>query len=111
MAAARGHADRACDRVERGDDAGDRFELGVERVPVQMPEGLLPIRVETPAELSLDLPDHVLLRAADEALDHLGLGQRPAELGEHPDVDPHADPLAVDEHPVAVEDDEIPGHA
>ena len=43
----------------------------------------------------------------DEALDDLGLGERPPDLLEDRGVDPDRDRLAVDEHPVAVEDDEV----
>ena len=44
VAAARGHAGRRGDRVERGDDAVDGLELGLERLAVQVAERLLPVR-------------------------------------------------------------------
>src|SRR6266540_1361057 len=112
VAAARRHAGGRADPVEGLDDAVDRSELGLEGLPVEMLELVLPILGETASELGFDLSDHELVRSAHEALDQLRLADRPTELCEHADVDPHRDAVAVHQHSVAIENDELerPGH-
>ena len=46
----------------------------------------------------------------DKTLDNLGLAHRPAKLAQHLDLDPDRQPLAVDEHAVAVEDHQLDAH-
>ena len=48
--------------------------------------------------------------APDEAVDHFLLRHRPAELREHLHVDTNRQALAVHEHPVTVEDEELDAH-
>lgn len=43
----------------------------------------------------------------DEALDDLGLAERPAEVGEELALESDGDALAVDEHTVTVNDHEV----
>jgi hypothetical protein len=45
--------------------------------------------------------------ATDEAPEDLGLGDVPAERAEEPRLHPHGEALAVHQHAVAVEDDEV----
>src|SRR3954453_18507877 len=60
--------------------------------------------------MRLDLAHEVRLRAPHEPLDDLLLRERPPELAEHLDVEGDREALAVDEHAVAVEDDELGPH-
>jgi hypothetical protein len=50
------------------------------------------------------MSEHEFVRAAQEALDYLGLAERPAESRQDGGVDPDGEALAVDEHPFGVED-------
>jgi len=113
VAAAGGHAGGRGDAVQRLDDAVDRGELGVERRPVAAVEPVLPVSRQAVAQPVQDLLGHEGLRAAHEPLDHLGLAQRPAELGEDGGLHANREALAVDQDAVAVEDDELQrlGHA
>jgi hypothetical protein len=113
MATAAGTANpRGCP-VQRLHDAVHRAELGLERRPVAAVEPLLPAVRQPPAQPVQHCLDHEGLRAAHEPLDHLGLAQRPAELGEGGGLLADRQALAVDQHAVAVEDDQLqwPGHA
>jgi hypothetical protein len=55
---------------------------------------------------------HELVRPADEPVDHLSFTQDPTQLGEDSHVDPDGKTLAIHQHTVAVEDDELdrPSH-
>src|SRR5436309_988004 len=88
-----------------------RPEGGVGALAYSRRPRLLPVRWQRSAELRLDLRHHVRVGPAHEPLDHFCLGHRPAELREHGDVDPHGDALAVDQHAIAIEDDEPDGVA
>ena len=93
--------------VERLHDSGHRSELGGEGLAVEVLEGVLPVGGEGTPQMRFDLGLHEGVGAADEALDDLALGEGPAQLGEDPHVDADGQALAVHEHAVAVEDDEL----
>src|SRR5436309_1853205 len=94
------------DRVDRLGHAVDGLELLRERLEVADVERR-PFVTDVAAEVVLDLGLHRRLGPADPALDDLGLGQRPAELGQELGVEPRRQPLAVDEDAIAIEDDEV----
>jgi hypothetical protein len=56
--------------------------------------------------MSNELLGHVLVRTPDEASHDLLPAERPPHGGENHRVDPHREPLGVDEDAVAVEDDQ-----
>jgi hypothetical protein len=77
-----------------------------------MLERILPVVGEPSTEMRFDLRDHELVRPADEPFDHLSFTQDPTQLGEDSHVDADGKALAIYQHAVAVEDDELdrPGH-
>jgi hypothetical protein len=109
--AAGGDARGRRDRIQGLDHAVDGLELVLERLAVQPRVRVIPARLEAPPDRALDLAGHVRLGAAHEALDDLGLGQGPTEVGEDHRIDAHGDRLAVNEHAVTVEDHEVPRQA
>src|SRR5262249_2210200 len=107
VTAARRHARLEGDSIERFQDAVDGSELRDEGGAVEMFELLPPIVGERPPGVSFDLRADGGIREADESLDTLALAQLPAQLAEYLDVDSHREPLGVDEHAIAVEDDHL----
>ena len=57
--------------------------------------------------MRLDRFQHHPWRAANESLDHLSLRELQGERGEHHEIDPHRDRLAIDEHSIAIEDHQL----
>jgi len=108
VAAAGCHTDRHGDASQGFNNAVNQSELRVERLPVQVLESLFPIVGKTPSQMGFDLGDHVRVGASDEALDHLIDADRPAECVDHSGINADGNAFAVDEYPVAVEDDEFP---
>ena len=102
--AARGHADRERDRVERIHHARHRLQLllegGEHRLAVLQPE-LLGDRGAALRRPRLDR----LPRPAQERLDRLLGRQRQADAGQQPREHAVGDRLGVDQDPVAIEDD------
>ena len=105
--AAGGDAGRGGDAVERLLDAVDRLQLALEGLGVPRAAARDPVLGERMAQVRLDGLAHHRRRAPDVAVDDLLLGEVEPELGEHHRVDADGDRLAVDEHPVAVEDDQV----
>lgn len=95
-------AGRGREFIENLENAGNGFEPGFERLPIQALEGLFPVRRERAAEMGLDLGYHVLIRPAHEALDYFRLGHHPTKLREHDDIDPHGNTFAVHQHTIAI---------
>src|SRR5438093_3852904 len=106
VSSARRDTRRDRDGVERLENPGYRRELGGEGLSIQMSEWLFPARRKRPTQVRLDLSGHFLVALTHESLDHFRLGHRPAELGEHGDVDQHGDALGVHQYAVAIEDHE-----
>src|SRR6266498_2915803 len=107
VAAAGRHACGNSDPVECLDDAVHRRKLGLVGLSVEVFELALPVSGKRTPEVSLDFLDHVRVRPAYEALDHLGFRDRPAKPGEDVNVDSNRDAVAVDQDPVAIEDDQF----
>jgi len=105
--ATRRHALRQLDRVDRLHHAVDGSELGRERLPVEGPIPLVPVRGQLPTEMGLDCGAGVSVRAPDEPLDYLSLAQRPAQLPKRLDVHLDRQALRVDQHAVAIEDHQL----
>ena len=66
-----------------------------------------PTRGQPAAQVRLDHGMGLTVRAPDEALDHLRLAQRPAELVQRLQVDLDRQALRVDQHAVAIEDHQL----
>ena len=93
--------------LEHGPDAADRLELVLERLQDARPQGLLEASGQPAAVLGLDRTEHRRRADAEEALADLRLGDLDPRLGQRRRRDARADRLAVDQHAVQIEDDEI----
>jgi hypothetical protein len=107
VTAAGGDTGAQGDLVEGGLNARHGLQLGVERRMQQWFVGRLEPRRQGAAEVFLYLCGERCRRGAEELLDDLVDAEVPTEVGEHPLVDLHGDDLAVDEHPVTIEDDQV----
>ena len=103
----RGHAVRDGDLVERLHDAVHRSEVRLECLTVAVLVPLIPIVRERAPQMSRHVPGHGPLRPAQEPFHHLVLGHVPTELCQNDAVDGNRDALAVHQHAVAVEDDQL----
>ncbi|GAA0438853.1 hypothetical protein GCM10010357_70350 [Streptomyces luteireticuli] len=107
VAAVGGEADGERALLERLGDPVHGRQLRVVRLLVPPLVRLPPARLQLPSEPLLHRADELALRRPQEPLDDLLLREGAPEVRQHPGVHPDGDPLAVHQHPVAVEDDEV----
>ena len=89
---------------------GTGCKLCLEHLPVAGFEFGFPVNAAP--EMTFDLLVHVCGGSTDEALDDLGFGQCPPEAAEDLSLHPNNQALTIDQHTVAIEDDEVkPTHA
>ena len=105
--AAGGDADRLRERVERLLDMRDRLPASRRNAQHVGDELRLERIVEGTAELGLDLAPRLAAGAAEETLGDLFGGDRIAVPGQRLGMDAAGNHFAVDQHAVAIEDDEI----
>ena len=91
-------------------DMGDRLQIAGIELQRRRIHLALEIVGQTAADLRFDHPPCVLLGYAEEADQHLLRGDRIAVPGQHIRMRATGDHLAVHEHAVAIEDDEIDRH-
>ena len=94
-------------RIEQVWDAGNRRELALERRQDPRPQGLLEGIRQPAAVLGLDRAEHRGRADAEKAVADRRLGDLDPGLAQGRCGDPGADRLAVDQHAVQIEDDEI----
>src|ERR1700722_18533308 len=105
--AARCHADRLGDRGERLIDVGNHLQRGRKRLKQMVPQmGVEVIRKAT-AQLGLDFNVGLARRAAEEAIEYLFDRDRIAVTRQDIRMNAARNHFAVDQHAIAVENDEI----
>ncbi|MGY3645376.1 hypothetical protein ACVWW2_000667 [Bradyrhizobium sp. LM4.3] len=110
MRAARGDADALVDDVKHVANAADRLKVGFERAEQLVLQVAVIGFGQLAAELGLDLEIGLPRRAAEKALEYLIRGNWITVPGQHIRMRATGDHLAVHEHAVAIEDDEIDRH-
>jgi hypothetical protein len=81
-------------------------ETLVERRAIGVAPALNPVGRHRTPDHRRDIGQGVGLRPPEVALDDLLPSDRPTQLADGPHVDLDGEPLAVDKHPIAIEDDQ-----